>query len=314
MVTKEALEQVFERQFTGAKDNWKAKCPFHDERTPSFYVHKENLVGHCFGCGAAGSIDVLAGQYLQSDKYEAQELLGITIHDKIESNVSRFKKGRSRWENPTYFPESWLAPFPKEAHRYVLDRGIGVQALRAAGARYDRTLHRQVFPHYHGGKLLGATGRSVVGMEPKWYFYWNYDKGAALWEAPPPPADLYGEKGRGVGFEVGAVRPRIVVEGIFDALALWQNGIYNVAAIQGSHATHKQIQEIRRSREVIIMLDNDEAGRSGTEALYNAIKKSNFVRFFEWPDHCNDAMDLTETHFMKFNQYQKNALQRRLGV
>src|SRR5207245_5920706 len=53
--------------------SWKALCPFHNERTPSFTVDREKALYHCFGCGAGGDVIHFVRQMDRLDFPEAAE-------------------------------------------------------------------------------------------------------------------------------------------------------------------------------------------------------------------------------------------------
>lgn len=57
MTTKDRLEQFVD--LTPAGKNLKCRCPFHDEKTPSFVISEDLSKYHCFGCGRSGNVDEL---------------------------------------------------------------------------------------------------------------------------------------------------------------------------------------------------------------------------------------------------------------
>lgn len=293
-MNKESLEQAFGVPFRSAKDNWKAPCPFHHEKTPSFFVHKEEYVAHCFGCGISGPIDRLLAAERGITEDQARVLLNIEAGHGLRSKIRRTRCGVCAPEI-VRFPESWLAPFKKEAHKYVVQRGFKVRTLMDAGSRYDPALQRQVFPHRdRDGRLLGLAGRSCKepAEYPKWLFYWEYSKGRALYRMWPP-------EGQSSVQASVSNEPLLVVEGIFDTLWLYQHGVTNVAAILGSKPSRWQIQELRaHGGPYILGLDNDDAGREGTERLYRALKRTGQVYFTQWPEKANDWMDLDENELL----------------
>ncbi|MEX1087189.1 MAG: CHC2 zinc finger domain-containing protein, partial [Candidatus Paceibacterota bacterium] len=68
---------------TSAGVNWKARCPFHNERTPSFSVSSERQMYYCFGCGAGGDMINFVERIEGVDFYGAMKILaeraGITF-------------------------------------------------------------------------------------------------------------------------------------------------------------------------------------------------------------------------------------------
>jgi hypothetical protein len=69
-------------------------CPFHSERHPSFYVHEEKKVFHCFGCGAGGDVFAFVMRAESCDFYRALEA------------VARFATGVARPSGPRSGPRS----------------------------------------------------------------------------------------------------------------------------------------------------------------------------------------------------------------
>lgn len=299
MMTKESLQKTFSTVFIDSHDNWKGNCPFHDERSPSFFVHKDNYIANCFGCGKHGYIDNLAAEYLGVSLGEARTALGITAQERIERrSLFGSSANRSVDPSPRVFPESWLAPFRKEVSKYVLARKFQPNILASAGSLYDPVLKRQLFPHRdREGRLLGVIGRACKGQDPKWYFYWDYRKGQALYKP----------------FRTTTLRPILVVEGVFDLLWLKQNGVDNVVALIGSKPTRHQIRELRGlSKEIILGLDNDEAGRAGSKIVEQALRCSSIVRTVDWPAEVNDWMDLDKDQIGSVISSSRTELQKKL--
>lgn len=277
MLTQLALEQSFHRTFTEAQDNWKASCPFHDEQTPSFLVHKTELIANCFGCGISGHIDTLLANYKGISVKEARRLLDIQVDEQLKHKLSK----EEIVYKPRYIPESWLAPWRKEIHPYVTSRGLEIRTLSQTGTRYDSVSKRQVFPHRdRHGRLLGAVGRTCTEAQPKWYFYWGYDKGSNLY-SPFYDRKSFREFSNGL----------VVVEGVFDCLKLQEQGIH-AAATLGTKVTNRQIEQLRDYKKVIIAFDNDQSGREATERVYHKLKRTTEIEFVKWPDYAKDVMDI----------------------
>lgn len=296
LLDKNRLETVFNRPFTQAQDNYKAKCPFHSEKTPSFYVHQEELLANCFGCGTSGYIDVLVSKYLKCDMTEARRRLGIDVKDRLlRKTIHNYK------EPPKHFPESWLAPFERSVHKYVLERGFTIETLKSAQSLYDKGSKRQVFPHRDGdGGLLGVAGRTCVNHDPKWRFYWGYQKGRHPYKVP---SDGYDGSGK-----------FILVEGIFDALWLYQHGYKNVVSSVGTKITIFQLRCISEwATELLVIGDNDESGRRYDSYVAKKLRNTMPVHFCALPKDIKDVQELDEDRLEYLINNAQNKLQKVLS-
>lgn len=306
MLTQATLQQVFQVSFELAQDNYRAKCPFHNDNSPSFYIHKDDLIGHCFGCGISGRVDKLASEYLHVSLDNARLHLQITGEEVLANKIERASYVHLQ-EDYNYIPESWLAPFEKKVSKYVIHRGFDPKSriLQSVGSLYDPNTKRQVFPHRdREGRLLGCIGRSCREQDPKWLFYWDYKKGRALYEP----------------FRLNPLRPTILVEGVFDVLWLYQtsslvrSGAYNVVASLGTSITAEQLALLQSSgTEIILGHDNDDAGKSASSHVYQLLRGRVAVSFVEWPTGAGDWMDLGEYEVDELLSKRQNAVQLRLS-
>lgn len=298
-MTKESLAKLFNREVRDSNDNWKMKCPFHAdgmERTPSFYVHKDEYIAHCFGCGIAGPIDSLGARYLLCEVAVVRQMLGITVAERVQRRITK----RLEPPKPVKIPESWLAPLRKEIHDYTTTRGFTNQTLIRAETRYDRDKQRQVFPWRTPDRVLrGATGRTTSDNPAKWLHYWNdiFDKGKWLYELPPiVRSEGYDARSNERCVLTQGEIQLLVVEGIFDLLWVYQKtGIEHVVAPIAARLTFEQAQQVKeRTDSVIIGFDNDEAGIRGSAVAYQQLRRACRVYFMDWRDGEKDWMDLDE--------------------
>lgn len=299
-MNREALEDLFEREVRDGNDNYKLCCPFHDERTPSFLIHKDMGLAYCWGCGWHGSVVTAIRDYCNISSDRARELVARELGFRLVEGILKRRETLAQRAKPQVFPESWLAAWPHKIHKSILERGLTVETLRDAGSRYDVRGGRQVFPHRNKrGSLLGVAGRTCRGQDPKWLFYWDYSKGRSLY---------YGTN-QGESRSGNHV---VVTEGVFDVLWFQQHGIQNVVGILGSKPSKYQIAELRNYETVTFALDNDEAGRAGTEKLRHSLRKSAKLRQISWPDGVNDAMDMQGEDLWEIISTAKTPLQMQL--
>ncbi len=122
-----------------------------------------------------------------------------------------------------------------------------------AGAGFLR--HRIVFPiHDNEGQLVAYAGRSIDGSEPRYLFPPGFRKSQVVF-------NLH----RAVGEAAGCA---IVVEGFFDCLRVHQAGYRNVVALMGANLSDAQEKLLlERLRQLVLMLDGDEAGRRASQQL-----------------------------------------------
>lgn len=160
-----------------------------------------------------------------------------------------------------YAPSSWDRLLKKMTEKgwspSLLEKAGLVSAREQQAGFYDRFRDRVLFPIWNlSGQVIGFGGRVLDEALPK---YLNspetpiYTKGRSLYAM---------EKAR---HEIGRVGCVIIVEGYFDAIALHQAGIKNVAATLGTALTPFHLQLIRRfAREVVLIFDPDQAGVNAT--------------------------------------------------
>lgn len=271
-----------------AGKNYKARCPFHPDDTPSLMVSPEKGLWHCFGCGAGGDAIGFLMRIERLSFAEALAKLAQELGVEVRGGEGRSRLLQVNQEALRYFQRSLLGPEGEKARAYLLSRGLserlwerwglgyappawdgllralsrfGVQTLlelglAVAGERgpYDRFRDRVMFAiRDEGGRVVAFAGRAFEG-EPK---YLN---------TPNTPLFTKGTVLYGLDLAKEAIRRRgqaVVVEGYTDVISLHAAGIEEAVASMGTSLTPDQARLLSRyAEEVVIAYDQDAAGEA----------------------------------------------------
>ena len=326
----EVIGSYFPLKRAGA--NFRALCPFHQEKTPSFMVSSSRQTFHCFGCGAGGSVFRFVMDYEHVDFPAAVRKLaaraGITIVEKrgaadgdrqyetrrkllklhaeaaewFHENLTRREIGEparkylkqrgitgeiaKRWQLG-YAPDEWDA-----FGSWTRGQGYDARELVESGLiktkdddqtsnlnSYDRFRGRIMFPICNDvGEVIAFSGRLL-----------KEEEGAAKYlNSPETPLFrksnvLFGlHKSKRALIETNCA---IVCEGQLDLISLFEAGITNVVAPQGTAFTENQARILKRfADEVVLCFDSDAAGAKAAERSLDALLENNFiVRVVELP-------------------------------
>ncbi len=135
------LSEVIGRRVkvTRAGREYKACCPFHHEKTPSFTVNDDKQFYHCFGCGAHGDVIKFVMEHDNLSFMDAVEMLaaeaGMQVPKQTPQERAQMKEERDLYdllEDATqYFENCLQEPRNSEALNYLLERGISHETIKA---------------------------------------------------------------------------------------------------------------------------------------------------------------------------------------
>lgn len=270
--------------------NFKAPCPFHDEKTASFVVSPSKQIYHCFGCGAGGDSVKFVMEKEKLNYPEALEKLASMTNFSLTYSDTKQNKPRSQlmekvneWYQTllvrqqhamTYLKERGIyessiekfgigyAPDSNATIRFIQEQkflipeAINMGVLGADGGRmFARFIERITFPiHSANGSIVGFGGRTITGHQAK---YVNspetpfFNKSRLLYAYHLAKGDIYKKK------EI------IITEGYLDVVMLHQAGFTHAVATLGTALTQEHLPLLRKGEPRIIMAyDGDNAGRN----------------------------------------------------
>lgn len=280
--------------------DFKACCPFHDEKTPSFTVSQNKQFYHCFGCGANGTAISFLMEYSHLEFLEAIEEMankaGLPIPE--EANQPRTDSNLSELyellEIVVRFYCTQLREHPQanRAVEYLKNRGISGEIAKQfelgyAPAGWDNLIE-ELGKSDAAQKRLSLTGM-IIKRDNGGYYDRFRDRimfpirdsrgrvigfgGRVLDDETPkylnsPETPIY-HKGRELYGLYQARRTNkdlqrlYVVEGYMDVIALAQYGITNAVASLGTAATSDHLERLfRAAPQVVYCFDGDNAGRT----------------------------------------------------
>jgi DNA primase len=294
----EIVGQYTELRKAGA--NYSGRCPFHEERTPSFSVNPTEKLYYCFGCGAGGNLFRFVQEKENLDFAAAVEHLadryGIVLEYEESSargDAERHRRERLRalLEQATAYYERVLhdALAAAPAREYLEQRGLGDAVCRQfrlgfSLAGWDKLREAARAKKFSDQDLLDAglvvpgKGRPYDRFRGRIMFPLADDRGRTLGfgartmgdEKPKylnsPETPLYHKSEAVFGLHAAKAAAgrddRVyVVEGYTDVLALAQAGVPNVVASMGTALTEQQLSRLARvTRNLYLCFDADAAG------------------------------------------------------
>lgn len=290
-----------------AGSNWKGRCPFHNERTPSFFVSPERGSYYCFGCHAkgdifsfvqefegldfVGSLKVLADragvpleEFRKEKKTEKEKLFSImeqaTLYyqSKLQDNSKVEDYLKNRGIKPKtisefrvgFAPEGW-----RELYQYLTGKGITPGEMLSCGLIKKMEGAPNSFYDTFRGRIVfpiaDSSGR-VVGFSGR--ILVSDDKSPKYLNSPETVLFNKSEVLFGLDKAKRDIKIHdysVLVEGQMDLVMMHQVGITNTVATSGTALTQEQLIKLRRlSNRIIICYDGDNAG-------FNASNRSSKV-------------------------------------
>ena len=309
-------------QLKKAGREFKACCPFHDEKTPSFTVSPGKGFYHCFGCGAHGTAIGFLMEFDHMSFVEAIESLAASMGVDVPRSESdkparRYDELFSLLDTVARHWQTCLKETPA-AVEYVKQRGIVGSTAKRFGIGYAPDGWSNVLDKF--GKSEEATEKLLAtGLIIRKDNGQHYDRfrdriifpirdargrtigfgGRTLGDGEPKylnsPETVLFHKGRELYglYEarqaLRSIEQLVVVEGYMDAVALARHGIDFAVATLGTATTPEHLNRLFRLTEnVCFAFDGDRAGRKAAwRALENAlplIREGRQIRFMFLPE------------------------------
>lgn len=280
----------------------KGLCPFHNEKTPSFFVYPESQSFYCFGCGAGGDAITFVRRIENLDYVEAVKFLaeraGMQMpEDGYDDSLAKHRMRilAANREAAKFFHANLLSPSGKVGLDYYLGRGLTMKTITHFGLGFAPDSWDALTDYMHSKgftntELFDANLVRRSERNGKTHYYDNFKNriivpiidlrgnviafgGRVLDDSKPKyintsDTPVY-KKSNGV-FALnfaknGNPESIIVAEGYMDVIALHQAGFTNSVACLGTSLTSEQARLISRyAREVILSYDSDEAGLKAT--------------------------------------------------
>jgi len=283
--------------------NFKANCPFHNEKTASFMVSPERQIYHCFGCGESGNAFKFLMRHERLEFPEAVEMLakkcGVILPDQDRPELARQASLSSQLYKVnelavSFYEKNLHAAETHPALKYLLDRGIKLETIKEfhlglATSGWDNLINflrsknvslalmeqaGLVLPKDQGGyydrfrnriifTIFDLRGRSI-GFGAR-----VLDSSLPKYiNSPETPVYTKGKNLFGFNLSKDFIRDAdsvVIVEGYLDFMIPYQEGLKNIAASQGTALTLEQIKLLKRyTHNVVMVYDGDTAGEIAT--------------------------------------------------
>jgi len=285
-------------------------CPFHGEKTPSFFVYPEQQSWHCFGCNTGGDafsfVMKKEGIEFKEALHQLAERAGVSLTP-LRPEVAEDKKEKERLYQANeaaaqYFHNLLLnSPAAEKVRAYIAGRGFNAKSQVDFKLGYAPNSWEALKPHLlergYSEKEMLTAGLVIESEDNKTHDRFRHklmfpimdSRGQVLGfgarvldDSFPkyvnsPQTPLFDKSGNLYGINLAAPGIRkqdavVIVEGYVDVIIAHQYGFTNVVASMGTAITERQIGILKKlTRNVFLALDADTAGEEAMLRLANTI-------------------------------------------
>lgn len=309
---EDVVKEYVELEKVGS--NMRALCPFHAEKTPSFFISPSRQSWRCFGgCNEGGDIFDFVMKIEGIEFYEALKILGKKAGVEIKKKNPKKTSKRNRLyeinELATKFFEKQLEGSKKGrmAKNYLLDRGMSEESIKkwrlgyspdswqalsefliSKGYKRDEIVEAGLAVKKEDHSYDRFRGRIIFPIKNKTGKpiafggrIFGEDKDTAKY-LNSPQTELYDKSKVLYGLDFAKVAARrvdkiILVEGYTDVIMSHQAGVENTISTSGTALTEEQLKIIKRyTNNLLISFDTDDAGTSATKKGINMARDLNF--------------------------------------
>ncbi|OQX80768.1 MAG: DNA primase [Candidatus Omnitrophica bacterium 4484_70.1] len=334
--------------------NFKALCPFHSEKTPSFFVSPQKQIFHCFGCGEGGGPIQFLMLYEKVSFPEAVEILakrlGLSIPYKKSSPYERLKTTLYEITETAavFFQKNLFTDEGKDALHYLKRRGIDSETIKEFRLGYAPSGNVLLEFMRNKGYSLDILEKAslVVGRREGGYVDLFRERivfpifdvkgkvvgfGARLIKERNAPKyinsienPLYNKRAHlyGLNFSKEEIIKKdvaIIVEGYFDMISPYVKGIKNIVASLGTALTLEQIYLIRRyTKNIVLVFDADSAGQLANLRALDLLLENgldvNVVRLPQGFDPDSLVRERGKDYFFRLLQEKEDFFEYKIGI
>ncbi len=319
--------------------NLKGLCPFHSEKTPSFYVSKSWQNYHCFGCSEGGDVISFVMKMENLEFIPALEFLadtnGLDLSPFLEEN---YKKPDSRISKvydinlaaAKYFRDNLRTN--NHALEYLYDRGLTREVIISFGLGYSTSSWDGLYKHlkikgYSDDEILysklvrlSSSGSNIHDSFRNRIMIPIFDSrkrivgfGArSIGDEMPKyinssESDFFKKSkilyGQGITQNVSREKSCVLVEGYMDVIKLSQFGLKNIYASMGTSLTEEQAHELsRKYKNLLFAYDMDDAGRNAIDRSLAILEKYDIeVKILEFENAKDPDEYITKFGIESFN-------------
>lgn len=327
--------------------NYKAVCPFHTEKTPSFYISPQKQIYNCFGCGEGGDVIKFVMKMENIDFMDSVKILaekcGLEINNNMDEetkkNIQKMKLLTDIHVETARYYLAILIQTQNKGYQYLKNRGLDDKIMKNFGLGYAPNDWQGLFNYltkkgYEIEDLLesGLVLRKKDGNGYRDRFInrvifpiFDYRGsvigfgGRVLDDSLPkylnsPDTPIFNKRNNLYGLNFAkkniANNTIILVEGYMDLISLAQYGIRNVVATLGTALTENQGKLIKKYIDtVIISYDSDNAGINATlRAIDTLIKLDVNVKVLNLGESKDPDEFIRNYGLQEFNKIINNSI------